>query len=343
MAAVMAPVLIFYLPTHSPKPQERVLDKLRYMDWLGAGLIAAVFITFTVSLTFGGARWSWGSYRFILTITFSGVAVIATVLTQHFAILTTEARRIFPARFLRSRTLMLIFFATSACNTGLFIGTYYIPLVFQFARSDSAIKAAVRLLPFICVTITFILLNGALMPKFGYYMPWYLCSGVFMIIGGSLLHTINADTSPSRIYGYSVLLAIGCGSALQSGYSIAAVKVKPEEVVAAIGFINIAQLGSTVIALNIAGSVFQNLAFNNLKAALADHHYTAAELRSAIAGTQSVIFQQGDETVKQKAIQAIIKTMDSVFVLAIAAGAVSVISAVFMKRERLIMSAAAGG
>ncbi|KIV81965.1 hypothetical protein PV11_04111 [Exophiala sideris] len=114
-----------------------------------------------------------------------------------------------------------------------------------------------------------------------------------MIIGGSLSYTIDADTTSSNIYDYSVLLAPGCGSTLQSGYSIAAAKVKLEEVVAAIGFIHIGQLGSAVVALNITGSVSKTLAFDNLKVALVDHHFTAAELRGAIAGTQSVILPTG--------------------------------------------------
>lgn len=37
----------------------------------------------------------------------------------------------------------------------------------SFAREESALEAAVRLLPFIMVTITCIMLNGGLMPVFG--------------------------------------------------------------------------------------------------------------------------------------------------------------------------------
>ncbi|KAK5031306.1 hypothetical protein LTS07_005041 [Exophiala sideris] len=160
-----------------------------------------------------------------------------------------------------------------------------------------------------------------------------------MIIDGSLSYTIEADTSSSNIYDYSVQLAPGCGSTLQSSYSIAAAKVKLEEVVAAIGFLG--QLGSAVVALNIAGSISKNLLSTISKVALVDHHFTAAELRSAIAGTQSVILPTGNERVKQMAIQAIIKTMDSVFTLATVAGALSVVSAISMKRERLFVSMAA--
>lgn len=67
------------------------------------------------------------------------------------------------------------------------VPTFYIPLYFQFVRGDSPLTAAVRLLPFIAVMVFFGLLNGALMSKFGYYMPWYLVGGIFTTIGGSLM------------------------------------------------------------------------------------------------------------------------------------------------------------
>jgi len=64
------------------------------------------------------------------------------------------------------------------------------------------------------------------------------------------------------------LVAIGAGSELQAAYSVAAAKVKPKYGPAAIGFINIAQLGGTPIALTIAGQVFQSFAFMNVKSAI---------------------------------------------------------------------------
>lgn len=61
------------------------------------------------------------------------------------------------------------------------------------------------------VTITCIMLNGGLMAVFGQYMPWCVFSEVFMLIGGSLMYTIDSDTTPARVYGYSVLMGMGAG------------------------------------------------------------------------------------------------------------------------------------
>lgn len=53
---------------------------------------------------------------------------------------------------------------------------------------------------FIVVTVFFIMFNEAMMPFYGYYMPWYFCAGVFMIIGGSLMYTVHSSTPTSSIY-----------------------------------------------------------------------------------------------------------------------------------------------
>lgn len=76
------------------------------------------------------------------------------------------------------------------------IPTYYIPLYFQFVRGDSALTAAVRLLPFIVLMVAFGFLNGGLMSKLGYYMPWYLAGGLLTTAGGALM-SISGHVSRS--------------------------------------------------------------------------------------------------------------------------------------------------
>jgi hypothetical protein len=57
------------------------------------------------------------------------------------------------------------------------------------------------------------------------------------------------------------LIAIGAGIGSQVAYSITPVKVHSSKISDSIGFINVAQIGGTVLALSISGAVFQNTAF----------------------------------------------------------------------------------
>lgn len=333
----------------NPQPTRSLIQKLKEIDWIGSTLNAAIYATWVLALTFGGAQWAWSDGRTIACFVVCGVLIIAFGLQQRFKIATSFELRIFPAGFLTSLSLLLQYFTTACTATALFIPIYYIPIFFQFTRDDGPLKAAVRLLPFIVVTIFCVMLNGALMPQTGYYKPWYTVSGAFILIGGALMFTVDSDTSPARVYGYSVLIAIGTGVSAQAAYSVVPIKVAMDErhgprmIPDAISFINMAQIGSIVHALAISGTVFQNLAFQNLQHALAGRGFTDAELHGAISGAQSQVISSAGPEVRALAVSAIIKAMDRVYILVIVAGAFCLLSSLPMKWERLFMKISAGG
>lgn len=314
--------------------------KLASIDWVGAVLNAATFVLFMVVLTFAGSTWAWNSPGVIILWVFFGIALISFALQSYFSIFTTNP--LYPVQFLKRRTMVLLYFCSASSATGLAVTVYYIPLFFQFTKGDSAIQAAVRLLPFIAVNIGFTMFSGALLPVFGRYMPWYIPGGIFILVGGSLMYTVTTSTTAATIYGFEILIAIGSGLIGQIGYSVAAAKVKPSEVPAAIGFMNVAQIGSVAISLSIAGSIFQNLGYSFLKDALLDYDFSDAELRAALAGAQSAILAHGDGKVVELAIGAIVKTISRIFAMVIAGGALTLVSSVFMKREKLELNPAAG-
>ena len=313
------------------------MPKVKQIDWFGAILNAGIYATWTMALVFGGAQWPWNDHRTIIMFVFFGVITIAFVIMQYFAIFTTKENRIFPGELLKSRTMLLLYFGTACAATALFVPIYFIPLYFQFAHGDSALKAAVRLLPFILVAVFFVLVNGAVMPKIGYYYPFYVASGVFTLIGGALLYTVDSNTSTPAIYGYSVLVAIGAGLTSQAAYSIGPAKVQPHQAPAVIGFINVAQIGSIVIALTISGTIFQNVAFKNLSEVLSPLGYTSEQIHGASAGTTSEIFSSLTPEVRDQAIEAIVSAISTLYALVISAGAFGLVSSVFMRREKLFM------
>ncbi|KAB5539589.1 major facilitator superfamily domain-containing protein [Coniochaeta sp. 2T2.1] len=349
ICAVFAPIYLLLIPAMDPQPTRNTVQKLKDVDWIGSILNAAIYTTWVLALTFGGGKWPWSDSRTITCFVVCGVLIIVFGLQQRFNIATSLEQRILPLSFLTSLSLLLQYFTTACTATALFVPVYYIPVFFQFTKDDGALKAAVRLLPLITVTIFCIMLNGALMPQTGYYKPWYTVSGAFILIGGALMFTINSDTSPARIYGYSVLLAIGTGISAQSAYSVVPVKVAmdprygPRMIPDAISFINMAQIGSIVHALAISGTVFQNLAFRHLQHALAGRGFTDAELHGAISGTQSQLLSAASEEVRALAVTAIVKAMDQVYILVIVAGALCFLASLPMKREKLFLKMSAGG
>ncbi|KAE9368101.1 MFS general substrate transporter [Stipitochalara longipes BDJ] len=343
IAAISAPIFIFILPPVRPMPNVSNWSKVKSFDFLGTLLNAGCYTAFILLFTFGGGLWAWDDGHTIAMYVVLGVLLITYTTTQYFAVLTTPANRVFPGHPLRSRTMILLHVCTAAVSTNLFLPVYYIPLFFQFTHGDDSLQAAVRLLPFILIGVFTTMVNGALMPKFGYYMPWYILSGVSSLIGGALMFTVDAKTSSGMIYGYSIPIAIGAGASLQVGYSVAAAIVKPLEVPSAIGFINMAQLGGTTIALTIAGQVFQSYAFKNVKAALDGLDFINADIHGAISGTQSALLKNLSADVQGNVLQAIVSSIQRCYILIIVSGAVTLVAACFMKREKLFLEMTAGG
>lgn len=309
--------------------------KLAQIDWLGAMLNATTFVLFMIVLTFSGSTWRWNSAGPITLWVLFGLSGTSYVLQQSFSILTSPERRLFPVHFTRSRTLMLLYFTTAASATAMSVDIYYVPLFFQFTKGDSALEAAVRLLPFIVLFVFFVMFAGGLLPVVGRYAPWYFPASVLMIIGAAFMYRVKLTTSTAAIYGYEVLIAVGVGLIFQTGYSVAAAKVDPKDVPASIGFINVAQIGSVAISLSISGSIFQNLGYSYLHNALASYSFPEASLRSALAGTQSVVLNHEGAVVRGLAIDAIVATIGKLYALVMAAGALTFVSACFMRWEKL--------
>lgn len=286
-------------------------------------------------LTFGGSTWAWTSGPAIAVWVVWGVCLIAYLLQQTFFVFTTKEERLFPLHLLKNRAVALVAIATATSGTAIAVTIYYVPLLFQFTRNDSALQAAVRLLPFIVIFIFCVMLSGGTLPFVGRYNLFYILGGALVVTGGALLFTIKTDTSVGRIYGYEVLAAAGSGLSFQIGYAIAASKVAEKDRAAAIGLINVAQIGCMAISLAIAGTLFQNLGFHSLRSAFASYNFPDDYVRSALGGNISPIFKSNDSAVVEIAVRTIVDTIRRVFGMLIGAGAVLFVSSLLMPWEKV--------
>lgn len=341
IGAISAPVYLFYLPPIRPSKGTSVRERLATFDFVGSVLSAGLWVFFAVAFIGANGIWAWTDSRTIATIVVFAVLTILYAVQQYFAIFTTKTDRSFPGHLLKSRTQILLYIGTSCSITGSFIGTFYIPIYFQFINNDSPLMAAVRLLPFLILTIVFNQLAGWALSKIDFYMVFFLTSGVLLTLSGSLFYVyLTPSASVSTIYGLSVIMAVGTGLTMQLGYAVASLKVKPVDIVNAISLQNVSQVGSTAICLVIAGQVFQSTANRNLTGVLGPHGYSDADIRSAVAGAQSSVFQNLTGDLRSEALVAITGGMREAFILVIVAGALDVVAALAMRRERLFGAAA---
>ena len=336
--AVTAPIYILWFPRYGAHRHEKILPRIKNMDWLGALLNAAMYSLFVTSCTLSGSLWPWNSGSVITLWVMTAVITILFALQQWTAILTTKEDRIFPVWCLKSRTLVLLYIGTAGTSAVLNVNIYYLPLYFQFTNGVGPIEVAVRLLPFVCLIIFSSLLSGAFLPKFNLYAAWYFASGIIALVGSALLVRISASTPARDIYGYEVLVAAGCGLTFQAAYAIALVKSPAEKATSVLSFINVAQLGGAAISLAIAGALFHNVGFTTMQRALSGRGYSSAEIREALAGGYSPIISDSPPEVRAIAVDAIASTLAKVYALSIVGAAAVLLAGVMMRWEKVKMT-----
>ncbi|KAF4814430.1 Efflux pump patC [Colletotrichum siamense] len=333
IGAVCAPFYIFLIPSKDPRPGASLRSRFVEVDYAGFTLQAGALTALILAVNLGGVVYPWDSGRIIALFVVTGVLFIILGVQQVLSIFTTPDRRTIPIQFFRSRSVLILFVVCATGGAGSFVPIYMVPIFFQFTRNDGPLDAGVRLLPFIVVMVVIVFSNGALMPKLGYYMPWYLVGGLLVVVGGVLMYTVEQDTPTSRVYGYTVIIGAGVGMFLQASFSVVQTVVKPTDIPPAIGFITLAQFVGITLSLAIANAILLNSSQDKIEQILPNT--PSADIQAAILGARSSLVRGLSAELRTRVLDAIVKAIDQTYTLVIAAGGLTAILSLIMRRERL--------
>ncbi|OOF92459.1 hypothetical protein ASPCADRAFT_399305 [Aspergillus carbonarius ITEM 5010] len=340
--AILLPAYLFVIPSNDPLPGVSVWQKLARFDWVGAVLSVGAFTTLVMAINFGGTLYAWSSGQIIALFVVSAILWVVFGLQQAFNILTPGPNRMFPMHLLRRKEPVLLFISCAAVGAVAYVSVYYIPIYFQFTQGDSAIKSAVRLLPFIFLLITSIPASGAAMSRVGYYKPWYLGGSIIALIPAILMTTIvKAHTSAGVIYGLEVVLGLGAGAYTQASFAVIQAVVPPAEASNGLTLMLLAQLSGMTLGLSISGATFVNEAQTQLYALLPN--IPRADVGQIVSGTSSQVLASLSDTVREQALNIIVSAWHNTFICVYIGAAVSLVCAVFMAHKRANVTAAAGG
>ncbi|KAK0634569.1 major facilitator superfamily domain-containing protein [Bombardia bombarda] len=339
LCAIIFPTLLF-IPSLSLAPATTpLLARLSTFDYAGALLHIASLSLLSITLLFSGSIWPWSSAPTIALWILTTLVLLAYLTQQSLSLLTTPHNRIMPVHLLTHRTAALTAVGTAASATTYAVTMYYSPLFFAFARGHSPLGAAVRLLPFICVLIVFIVLSGGLLPAARYYAPYYLAAGALYVVGGALLATaVGTDTDEARVMGFAAILGAATGLTWQTALGVTGVVLPGvEDRFDAAALQSMAQLVPVVVSLSIAGCVYQNLGFSVLKEAVGPLGFGDGEIREALAGVASrVLRDAGDDgRVVRLAVEGLTRVITSLFWIVVAMGVVCFGAACGMRWEAL--------
>ena len=330
---MLTPLYLIILPSKPRRPGTTFIQRLQSVDWLGTLLNMGMYVSFVLFCTFGGTIWAWSDGRTIACIVMFVILLASFAVSQIFCVWTSTEDRLFPCEMVLNRTLVSLYITMACAGASIFVAIYYIPLYFQFIHGESGTQAAVRLLPFVCFFGATLNICGYLMPKTGYIIVWYMASGVFLVIGAALMHVVNLDTPVANIYGYSILIALGTTTS-QAGYAVAPTLVPPNRIHEAIQLMNAAQGQSLLLGLTIASAIFQTRTFSGLRTIFSPLGYSDADIRGAVAGAKSMLLTDSTPQIREQALNVIVQTMDNVYLMIVAAGALYIVCSCFLPRTK---------
>ncbi|KAG4419109.1 hypothetical protein IFR04_007705 [Cadophora malorum] len=332
VAAIFAPAMIFCLPSINPVDLP-FWKKVKTQDWLGIVIFLAGTACYAMALTFGGSYYIFSSGSEIALWVMTAIFLITFVLVTIYHPGVSKESRLYPGHFAKRLELVILQFQMFVIAGTMNTAIYYTPLIFQFTRGDGALEAGVRLLPLMSMVVFFSILNGALMPKLGYYIPWYIFGSAATLAGSTLMFLTDSKTSNSAIYGFTALIGMGVGSILTASVAVAQALVDTSDAGNAVGAMVGAQNIGAITFLGISGTLYNNIGAEKLGQILPGR--SRPELLQLITGTHSAAFQGLSQTVQQSVIDQVALAISNVFAIILAGSALAFISSLFLGRHKL--------
>ncbi|KAF2787729.1 MFS general substrate transporter [Melanomma pulvis-pyrius CBS 109.77] len=204
---LVVPWLIRPRPSNKDIQRLPVLARLRRMDWLGTLLFMGAFTCLLLALQWGGQTKPWNSSDVLGNFVGFGLLLCVFIYFQG----RNNEDSLIPRRILKQRTVLFgsIYLIFLGFQTSVYL--YYVPIYFQAVRGTSAMNSGVRMIALDAARILFIIISGALVTYYGYYMPYMIAGTAINAIGAGLMVTLNMDTSTSLSTAFMFIVGAGAG------------------------------------------------------------------------------------------------------------------------------------
>ncbi|KAI2618941.1 MFS general substrate transporter [Hypomontagnella submonticulosa] len=205
-------IFIVRLPvTRLSEKRMSLLDRILEIDFVGFFVFAAAAIMFLIGLQWGGTKFPWDSPTVIGLM--AGGLVLFGILGCWFAYKGESA--LLPPRLLKNRINIMITITSFAQSGGAITSLYWLPVWFQAIQGAGALQSGILILPLILSQLVASVACGALVQKFGYYLPEVATGNALIAMGAGLTSTFSPSTSLSQIIGYQILTGAGRGFVIQ--------------------------------------------------------------------------------------------------------------------------------
>lgn len=181
------------------------------IDYLGALLITGGVSVLLVWVSLGGSQFDWAS------ITTAWMVTLGIMLLVGFVVAELKVKEpIIPMRLFKDRTTSLAVFASIMVGVAMFGSTVFLVQYFQISRGMTPTHAGLMTLAMVGGVLVSSIVSGRLIASTGKWKRYLVGGGVLMVVGITLLSTIDPQISLFRVGFYMAILGVGMGSVNQN-------------------------------------------------------------------------------------------------------------------------------
>src|SRR4051812_3615844 len=182
-----------------------------HIDYLGAALLTAGVSALLIWVTLAGDSFAWASLESALFVGGGLLAVTAFVVTELRA-----AEPIVPLRLFRDRTTTLSILASIAIGVAMFGSSVFLGQYLQISRGFSPTAAGLLTLPMVGGLLLSSTVSGVLITRFGRWKGYLVAGSLLVVLGFTLLGTIDHETGMVLLGAFLFVLGVGIGMTMQN-------------------------------------------------------------------------------------------------------------------------------
>ncbi|WP_432001902.1 DHA2 family efflux MFS transporter permease subunit [Streptomyces sioyaensis] len=231
------------------------------IDYLGVVLLSAAILALTLTASWGGVRYGWGSPQIL------GLAAVGVVASAWFVRVERRAAEpVIPPRLFRSRNFTVAQILSFLAGAVMLGATSYLPQYMQFVQALSPTVSGLLLLPLMFGMLGVQLGTGALISRNGRYRRYPILGGGVLTVGLLILLLLGTDTAAALASALTAVAGMGIGFLLQSTMIITINSAEQRDMGAASGTVTLLRTLGGSLGVALLGAVFTG----RLRSGLAD-------------------------------------------------------------------------
>ncbi|WP_320064420.1 MDR family MFS transporter [Micromonospora sp. RTGN7] len=296
------------------------------IDYLGASLIAAGVSLLLIWISFVDSSFAWFSWQSVAMV---GGAVLLLALATWVE--SRAAEPVVPLGILRERTTALAILGSLAVGMAMFGGAVFLGQYFQIGRGYSPTEAGLLTIPMMAGVLLSSIVAGRMITKSGKIKPYILAGSITLVVGFSLLGTIDHQTSLVLVGVAMFIVGTGVGMTMQNLVLAVQNTVSLKDIGAASSTVAFFRSLGGTIGVSVLGAILARRVGDRIT-----HDLTAAGIpTSGGSGSSTLNLDALPEPVKNIVRAAYGDATGHIFFISAAIAVVGVIAALLLKPTTL--------